>query len=153
VSLRKGLKWATLAALLCASLGAAQAQTAREFKKKYGPPDEKGRYTARLGIVVKPTYAEDRQVCKMTIMPKPPSASVYSDTPLMKPEIVAEIIGDFAPDAKGGLNRPSLTMGGYVSVEEYDYKQVTAYVRTRQMPDGSKRISSAEVVWKARKCK
>jgi hypothetical protein len=52
-----------------------------------------------------------------------------------------------------GLNRPSLSMGGYVSVEEYDYKQVTAYVRSRQMPDGSKRISSAEVVWKARKCK
>jgi hypothetical protein len=71
----------------------------------------------------------------------------------MTPEIVAEVIRDFVPDTQGGRARPALSMGGYSSVEEYSYKQVTVHLRAIQKPDGSKGISSAEINWKARKCK
>jgi hypothetical protein len=147
--------WKKLLALVavCTAAAMSTAQTRDRLREKYGPADGQGYYTIRPGVLVKPSYAEDGQVCKVAIIPKPLPPSEDSKALLMKAGMVAEIISDFAPEAKGGLNRPSRSMGGYVSVEEYDYKRVTAYVRSRQMPDGSKRISSAEVVWKARKCK
>lgn len=78
------------------------AQTPCGQRERYGPADDQGYYTARPGALVKPSYAEDGQVCKVAIIPKPPPPSEDSKALLMKAGMVAEIISDFAPDAKGG---------------------------------------------------
>lgn len=150
--LSKRLKWLLLAILLSAV--PSVAQSAREFQQKYGLPDDKGNYMVRPGIAVKPSFAEDGQLCKILIEPQSSSMSSVSAAPLMDLEVVAKIISEFAPEVRRTQRRPALTMGtGCTSIEEYHYKQVVVYRTVVCRAEGDRGVKTAEIHWRSRKCK
>jgi len=144
------LKWVVLLTFLSV---VCAAQSARDFRRKYGPADPKGRYIVRPAIAATVRFEENGQPCQILLEPQSPPLS-RMDLSLMKKEVIDEVIGEFVPAARNDHRRPALTMGmGCSSSEEYRYKEITVHRTIACKPDGGRGISSAEIRWEARKCK
>ena len=120
--------------LLIGSKHTANAQTAADFKAKYGKKVDV--YSVSEHIWMTPEYAADGQVCSLRLYPKRIDARTnYGSTKLAFNEL-RDVLNDIVPVEIRGNKKPGFGMtdaGGGVAWTHYEYENVlvtfTSYFR------------------------
>lgn len=147
-------KWLFIV-LLCAAYLAvipSKGQTPSGLRKKYGAPDDKGRYVVRPDIVISAALAADQQPCKIKVEPQKPSPLSESADSVMKSDTVTEVLDELAPFEQRGKHLRSITFNaGCASMSTDEYERVSINRAHTCVSGGG--VTSAEIRWKDRKCK
>jgi hypothetical protein len=131
----------------------ALSQTAGELRKKYGPPDEVGRYIIRPGIGL--TVRADEAGVTRDLMVRPITTAATnandksSEKPsVMGPDVAQAILSELAPDSKRGRHKGTGNAEfGCTSVDylEYDNALISVSNRCSQQGGGTYSIN---IHWK-----
>ena len=107
----------------------AVAQTANDFEKRYGSPIKE--YELRPGIMMRPKYGDDGQVCTSYVERRHISESGFDLQLDLPRELMTELIDDLVPlGLRGSMTKTSgfSRITGSVSDQLYDYENVSIMV-------------------------
>jgi len=125
----------------------SSAQQASDFREKYGPPDDKGRYRVRPNIGMKIDVSEAGRPSKMVIKRLDAEEPISTKT-LMLNSLATEILAEVIPPPKRGkLRRTSRFAFGCVESETSEYEDVTITIDKRCEAQGGGAYD-AVVHWK-----
>jgi hypothetical protein len=150
--MRKYFPIVTLSILALISTVFAQTPTA--LRNRYGPADEKGRYTVRPGIGLEAKYDTDGSPTEMTVKLLDDGTTPGSDKPqrrnAMRRNIAMEVLDEIAPVNKRGKRTAMfLEERGCYSFETTEYENLTTKIANRCEPQGGGTYS-VQIVWKNR---
>jgi hypothetical protein len=133
-------------------LGNVFAQTPSMLREKYGPADEKGRYTVRPSIGLQASYDSYGAPLSMTVKPlndgfqSNPNKSQLMLT--MSASVALEILDEIVPANQRGKRTQSLSYeNGCFSRETNEYEKVTTKLSNRCEQQGGGTYS-VQVLWK-----
>ncbi len=132
------------------------AQTARDFQSKYGPPAEV--FQISLGLSLTAKYTDEGLACEVEIVQREPVVSSTVVTTGLPPRHdlgsrVKRIIAELIPEANKRGRKISSGKGQIGncygnSTDDYELVKVS-----RNWEDCAPRSYSARIVWKTRRCK
>lgn len=141
-----------LMAIFCA---AAHGQTAADISNKYPVVNA---YEVRPGILMTAKYAEDGQVCEMTLEKrhKTPDKTDFGST--IPREVIKQLIDELAPASERG--RPAKrylrgesesTISGNIEITESEYENISIQILGSLSPTEFGDVVAA-IRWKKRTC-
>lgn len=136
--------------LFCCLVGSAQ--TPDEFKQKYGPPDEQGRYIVRPGIAMTVKYTSDQRLSDILLQPDPiykPRLPGVSNSNAMPEDIAQQVLDELVPLEKRGTASKFLANieSSCISISPRDYEFVTIGI-TRRCNEQGGGLYQISVHWK-----
>ena len=142
-------------AFILVALADVFSQTPSILREKYGPPDEKGRYTVRPTIGLEATYDSDGKPLTMTVKLLDDGTKANPNKPqlrqTMRRRVALEILDEIMPASQRGKQTRSFSYeSGCFSRETNGYENVTTKVANRCEQQGGGTYS-VQVLWKKRK--
>jgi hypothetical protein len=133
-------------------LATVSAQTPSTLREKYGPADEKGRYTVRPGIGLEAKFDAEGSLAEMTVKllddETSPNSTKRQRPNAMRRHIALEVLDEIAPVSKRGKRTAAfLEERGCYSLETIEYENATTKVANRCEQQGGGTYS-VHVVWK-----
>lgn len=116
----------------------ALGQTPATVRGKYGPPDQRGRYTARDGIALEATFDGDGYPMAMTIKPFDPEGVMNSPRKVrrypktMNKDIALEILKELVPsNTRGKQSALFVESHGCTSIKHEEHERVIISITSR----------------------
>jgi len=139
-------------AFMLLALGETLAQTPSMLREKYGPADEKGRYTVRPSIGLEAIYDSNGKPLTMTVKLLDDGTQANPNRPqlrlTMPASVALEILDEILPPKERGKRRQSLSYeSGCFSRETNEYENVTTKVANRCEQQGGGTYS-VQILWR-----
>ena len=131
---------------LVAFVLAVMAQTQNELRNKYGPPDARGRYSARPGVAVSAKY-KGQKLAQLRIEPSE-LGDANNSARVMASDVAETVLDELVPkDKRGKMGSKSVAEFGCNSVEYLDYRNLKL-TTSRRCYEGGGGTYSITAEWK-----